>query len=115
MHIRVNNNKIADVLNFYLDILIDTLNLFSCSTHVETVSDILKRSRNHQGRFKLKQDVNNSAKFSFQPLSVHTAKEFIEGWSSNKATAWGIPIKILKESRFTFEYFTYYTNETILS
>ena len=42
MHIRVNNSKIADILNFYLDIPIDTLNLFSSSTHVEAISDILR-------------------------------------------------------------------------
>ena len=42
-------------------------------------------------------------------------KEVIEGLPSNKATAGEIPIKILKESGFTFEYLTSCVNEAILS
>ena len=42
-------------------------------------------------------------------------KEVIEGLSSNKAIAGEIPIKILKESGFTFEYLTSCVNEAILS
>ena len=42
-------------------------------------------------------------------------KEVIEGLTSNKATAGEIPIKILKESGFTFEYLTSCVNEAILS
>ena len=42
-------------------------------------------------------------------------KEVIEGLPSNKATAGEIPIKILKESGFTFEYWTSCVNEAILS
>ena len=64
---------------------------------------------------RIKQLVNNQAKFSFQPVSVYTVKEVIEGLPSNKATAGEIPIKILKESGFTFEYLTSCVNEAILS
>ena len=42
-------------------------------------------------------------------------KEVIEGSPSNKVTAGEIPIKILKESGFTFEYLTSCVNEDILS
>ena len=50
----------------------------------------------------LKQRVNNSqVKFSFQPVSIHTAKEIMEGSSWNKAGE--IPIKILKGSGLSFE------------
>ena len=42
-------------------------------------------------------------------------KEVIEVLPSNKATAGEIPIKILKESGFTFEYLTSCVNEAILS
>ena len=59
--------------------------------------------------------VNNQARFYFQPASVHTVKEVIEGLPSNKTTAGEIPIKILKESGFTFEYLTSYVNEAISS
>ena len=40
-------------------------------------------------------------------------KEVIEGLPSNKATAGEIPIKILKESGFTFEYLTSCVDEAI--
>ena len=65
-------------------------------------------------KIKIKRLVNNQAKFSFQTVSVHTVKEVIEGLHSNKGTAGEIPIKILKESGFTFEYLTSYVNEVIL-
>ena len=42
-------------------------------------------------------------------------KEVIEGLPSNKTTAGDIPIKILKESGFTFEYLTSCVNEATLS
>ena len=63
----------------------------------------------------MKQLVNNQAKFSFKPVSVHTVKEVIEGLPSNKATAGEIPINILKESGFNFEYLTSCVNEAISS
>ena len=52
---------------------------------------------NHPSLIKIKQLVNNQAKFSFQSVSVHAVKEIIEGLPSNKATVGEIPIKILKE------------------
>ena len=75
----------------------------------------MKRFHNHQGLIKIRELVNNQAKFSFQPVSVHTGTEVIEGLPLNKATAGGIPIKDLKESGFTFEYLTSCVNEAILS
>ena len=42
----------------------------------------------------------------FQPVSVHTVKEVIEGLASNKTPAVEIPIKIFKENGFTYEYLT---------
>ena len=41
-------------------------------------------------------------------------KEVIEGLPSNKVTAGEIPIKILKERGFTFEYLTSCVNKDIL-
>ena len=75
----------------------------------------MKRFHNHQSSIKIRQLVNNQAKFSFQPVSVHTVKEVIESLPSNKATAGEISMKILKESGFTFEYLTSCVNEAILS
>ena len=58
---------------------------------------ILKRFNNHPSLIKIKQLVNNQAKFSFQPVSFYTVKEVIEGLPSNKATAGEIPMKVLKK------------------
>ena len=116
----LNNKKIADVLNSYFDSVTDSLDLFFWSTqtdnkNTDALQNILKRFHNHPSLIKIKRLVNNQAKFSFQTVSVHTVKEAIEGLPSNKGTAREIPIKILKESGFTFEYLTSCVNEAILS
>ena len=105
--------KIADVLNSYFDSITNSLDLFSWSTqiyneNIAAVQKILKRFQNHP--IKIKHLVNNQVKFSFQLVSVHTVKE-----PPNKATAGEIPIKISKESGFTFEYLTSCINEAISS
>ena len=75
----------------------------------------MERFHNHPSLIKIKQRVNNQAKFFFEPVSVHVVNDIIEGLPSNKATAGEIPIKTLKESGFTFEYLTSCVNEAILS
>ena len=97
--ILLKNKKIADVLNSYFDSVTDSLDLFSWSTqtdnkNTDALQNILKRFHNHPRLIKIKQLVNNQAKFSFQPVSVYAVKEVIEGLPSNKATAGEIPIKI---------------------
>ena len=97
--ILLKNKKIADVLNSYFDSVTDSLDLFSWSTQTDNkktdaLQNILKRFHNHPSLIKIKQLVNNRAKFSFQPVSVYTVKRVIEGLPSNKATAGEIPIKI---------------------
>ena len=109
----------TDVVNVYFDPVTDLLDLFSWSTqtdnkNTDALQNILKRFHNHPSLIKIKQLVNNQAKFSFQPVSVYTVKEVIEGLASNKPTTGEIPIKILKESEFTFEYLTSCVNEAIL-
>ena len=109
----------TDVVNVYFDSVTDLLDLFSWSTqtdnkNTDALQNILKRFHNHPSLIKIKQLVNNQAKFSFQPVSVYAVKEVIEGLPSNKATVGEIPIKILKESGFNFEYLTLCVNETIL-
>ena len=116
----LKNKKIADALNSCFDSVADSLALFSWSTqtdnkNTDALQNTLKRFHNHPSLIKIEQLVNNQAKFSFQPVSVYTVKEVIEGLPSNKATAGEIPSKILKESGFTFEYLTSYVNEAILS
>ena len=91
---------------FFFNSVTDLLDLFSWSTQIDNgdidaVQNILKRFHNHPSLIKVKQLVNKQANFSFRPVSVHTMKEVIERLPSNKATVCEIPIKILKESRFT--------------
>ena len=107
----LKNKKITDALNSYFASVTDLLDLFPWSTqtdneNTDALQNILKRFHNHPSLIKVKQLVNNQAKFSFQPVSVHTLKENIDGLPSNKATTGEIPIKILKESGFTFQYLT---------
>ena len=109
--ILLKNKKIADALNSYFDSVTDSLDLFSWSNQTDNENtdapqNILKRFHNHESLIKIKQLVNNQAKFSFQTFNEHTVKDVIEGLPSNKATAGEIPIKIFKESGFTFEYLT---------
>ena len=82
---------------------------------IDALQNILKWFHNHSSLIKIKQLVNNQVKISFQPVSVHTVKEVLEGLPSKKATAAEIPIKILKESGSTFEYLTSCVNEAIFS
>ena len=116
----LKNNKKAGVLNSYFDLVTDSLDLFSWSTqtdneNTDAFQNILKRFHNHPSLIKIKQIVNNQAKFSFQLVSVHIVKEVIEGSPPNKASAGEIPIKILKETGFTFEYLTSCVKEAISS
>ena len=64
---------------------------------------------------KIKQLVNDQVKVSFQQVSIHIVKEITLGLLSNKTTAGEIPIKLLKEKRFTFEYLTSCVSESISS
>ena len=116
----LKKKKIAGVLNSYFDSVPDSLDLFSWSTqtdnkNTDAIQNILKRFRNHPRLIKGRQLTNNQAKFPFQQVSVHTVKDVIEGLPSNKATAGEIPIKILKESGFPFEYLTSCVDEAISS
>ena len=62
----------------------------------------------------LKQLANNSqAKFSFQPVSIHTVKEVMEGSPWNKAGE--IPIKTLKGSGLSLEHLSSCVNEAFSS
>ena len=114
----LKNKKIADVLNSYFNSVTDPLDLCSWSTetdneNTEALQNILKRFQNHPSLIKIKKLVHDQAKFSYQPVGIHTVKEVIEGLPSNKATVGEIPTEILKESEFTFEYLTSYKNGAI--
>ena len=85
--ILLKSKKIVGVLNSYFDSVTYSLDFFSCSTqndneNTDVLQKILKRFHNHPSLIKIKQLVNNQGKFSFQPVSVHAAKEVIEGLPS---------------------------------
>ena len=86
--ILLKNKKIADVFNSYFDSVTDSLDLFSWSTQTDNkntnaLQNIFIRSHNHSSLIKIKQLVNSQAKFFFQPVSVYTVKEVMEGLPSN--------------------------------
>ena len=71
-----SNTNIADVLNYYFDSVTEFLDLFSLSTQTDNENtdapqNNLKRFHKHPDLIKIKHLVNNRAKFSFQPVSVH--------------------------------------------
>ena len=77
--ILLKNKKIADVFNSYFDSVTDSFDLFSWSTQID-----------------------NENADAVQNILKWSVKEVIERLPSNKATTGEIPIKILKESEFTF-------------
>ena len=81
--ILLRNKKIADALNSW--------STQTDNKNADALQNLLKR---------------------FQPVSAHIEKENI-GFPSNKATAGGIPIIILKQSGFTFENLTSRVSEAI--
>ena len=81
--ILLRNKKIADALNSW--------STQTDNKNADALQNLLKR---------------------FQPVSAHIEKENI-GFPSNKATAGGIPIIILKKSGFTFENLTSRVSEAI--
>ena len=114
--ILLKNKKIADILNSYFNSVIDSLDLFSWfsqtdNKNIDALQNILESFHNHPSLIKIKQLVNNQAKFSFQPISAHTVEKVIELLLLNKATVGEILIKILKGN----EYLISCVNEAILS
>ena len=112
----LKNKKIANIFNSYFD----SLDLFSWSTQIDngntdTLQNSFKKFHNHLSLIKIEQLINNQEKIFFQSVHVHAVKELTEGLHSNNATAGEIPIKILKEREFTFEYLTSCVNQAILS
>ena len=91
--ILLKNKKIAEVLNSYLDSVTNSLD----NENIDGVKNISKRFHNQPIFIRIKLVINNQAKFSFQPASVHTVKEVIEGLPPNKAIAVEIPIKSWKK------------------
>ena len=81
--ILLKNKKITDVLSSYFDSVTYSLDLFSWSTqtdneNTDAFENILKRFHNHTSLIKVKRLVKNQAKFSFQPVSVHTSVHYLQ-------------------------------------
>ena len=87
--ILLKNKEIAEVLNSYFDSVTNSLD----NENIDGVKNISKRFRNQWILIRIKLVINNQANFSFQPVSVHTVKEVIEGLPPNTAIAVEIPIK----------------------
>ena len=115
----LQNKKISNVFNPYFDSVADSFDLLTSFNYYDInnfyiIKNIMKWFRNHPSLIQIKQIVSNQAKCLFQSVSVHTVKEVIVASSSHKLIAGEIPIKVLKERGFTFEYLTC-ANKTFLS
>ena len=115
----LENKKISNVFNPYFDSVADSFVLLTSFNYYDInnfyiIKNIMKWFRNHPSLIQIKQIVSNQAKCLFQSVSVHTVKEVIVASASHKLIAGEIPIKVLKERGFTFEYLTC-ANKTFLS
>ena len=98
------NNKIAKTFNSFFETVTDSLNLFSWSSKVNVCDDkvqgIIHNFSNHPSILKIKKKVQLNKRFSFQHVSEATVRKVVKNLPSDKAYTCGIPIKILKESKF---------------
>ena len=95
------NNKIAKTFNSFFETVTDSLNLFSWSSKVRVCDD------------KVKKKIQLNKKFSFQHVSEATVRKFVKNLPSDKVSTGENPIKILKESTFSFPELSNCINESL--
>ena len=82
----------------------NSLKLFSWSSKVSVTDDkvqgIILNFSNHPSILKINEKFQLNQRFSFQHVSEATVRIVLKNLPSDKASAGGIPIKILKESKF---------------
>ena len=114
----VNNDEIAKTFNKYFAEAIEKLNTFEWPSNngdltEETLTKIIKKSKNHQSIVKIKNKYLTQEKFSFQPVSVKDVENVIKNIPSNKASWGDIPIQTLKQSGFNYQILTDCINDSI--
>ena len=100
--------KLIDLEHWYED-----SNSYSRIIHRNNVKDIIKKYSNHPSIKNIKKKYKNIKKFSFRPVTTDEVKKVIKDLKTNKSVGGEIPIQILKESEFTFQYLKNCINHSI--
>ena len=98
------SNTIAKTFKLFFETFTNSLYLFSWSSKVnvndDKVQGIILNFSNHPSILKIKEKFQVHKRFSFQHVSEATVRKVLKDLLSDKASAGGIPIKILKEIKF---------------
>ena len=98
------SNTIAKTFKLFFETFTNSLYLFSWSSKVnvndDKVQGIILNFSNHPSILKIKEKFQVHKRFSFQHVSEATVRKVLKDLLSDKASAGGIPIKILKETKF---------------
>ena len=100
------------VENLNLEHLDEDSNSYSGFNHRNNVKDI-KKYINYPYIKAIKKKYKNIKKFSFRPVTTDEVKKVIKDLKTNKSVGGEIPIQILKESEFTFQYLKNCINHSI--
>ena len=116
----LKNKEIANIFNDHFGSIVDNLGLDHWDDHFlsptkgnDRIDNIIKRYKNHPSIKNIKAKFNSVRIFSFQPFSGDDVKTVIRDLKNNKFAGGEIPIKILKESEFTFGILTNCINKSI--
>ena len=118
----LKNKEIANTFNNYFGSIVENPNLehwdedsnsYSGISHRNNVKDIIKKYINHPSIKYIKKKYKNIKKFSFRLVTTDEVKKAIKDLKTNKSVGGEIPIQILKESKFTFQYLKNCTSHSI--
>ena len=95
------SNEIAKTFKLFFETFTNSLNLFNWSSKVNVSGDKVRGNilnfSNHPSILKIKEKCQINKRFSFQNVSEAAARKVVKNVPLDKASASGIPIKILKE------------------
>ena len=117
----VNNDEITKALNNHFSETVEKLYTFKWpfnekyeNIHNEKLTTIIKKFENHPSIMKIKSKYTIQEMFSVKPVTVKDVENIIKNIPKNKASGGEIPLKILKQSRFTYEMLTDCVNDAIV-
>lgn len=94
--------------NEYFDQIVDSLELYNypCDNIdrlVDDVDRIILKLRSYPSIQKIQQNFSMNKKFPFRELTVNEIERIIKELPKNKAAGADIPLKVSKQSNFSFE------------
>ena len=114
----LNNKKVADVFNSYCQSIFDSFDLFKWLLGLtdqiyDSVDRIIDSFRFHPSTKNIKRNYKITSKFFFKPVSEEFVKDIVNNLPSIKAARGEIPLTILKECDFSFNFLTNRINEAL--